>query len=157
MLKSTRHATTAILRLMAPAVLALLAACTGIDPAALRADAPASPAATQAAAVRPAGPVETGPASWYGPGHHGHRTASGETFDMNALSAAHPTLPFGTEVLVTNLDNGRSVKVRVNDRGPHRSGFIVDLSAKAAALLGLRERGIGTVSLRPLTRGPGDA
>src|SRR3954449_8592555 len=98
MLKSTCRAPTRSLRLMVPAALLwLLAACTGIDPAALRAEGPAGPASLQAAA-RPDRPGETGPASWYGTSHHGKRTASGETFDMNALSAAHPTLPFGTEV-----------------------------------------------------------
>jgi rare lipoprotein A len=93
---------------------------------------------------------ETGPASWYGPRHQGKRTASGERFDMNRLSAAHPSLPFGTVILVTNLKNGRSVKVRVNDRGPHRAGFIVDLSSSAAAAIGLRRSGVATVSIRPV-------
>src|SRR4051812_19781611 len=66
-------------------------------------------------------PLETGTASWYGAELHGRRTANGERFDMNALSAAHPTLPFGTQLLVTNLRTGKSVRVRVNDRGPHHA------------------------------------
>jgi rare lipoprotein A len=73
-----------------------------------------------------------GEASWYGPGFHGRRTASGETFDRNALTAAHRTLPFGTRVRVTNLNNGRQVIVRINDRGPYSGGRVIDLSEAAA-------------------------
>ncbi|MBV8535007.1 MAG: septal ring lytic transglycosylase RlpA family protein, partial [Alphaproteobacteria bacterium] len=80
----------------------------------------------------PAPYVETGMASWYGPSHDGARTASGERFNMNALTAAHRTLAFGTIVRVTNLENSRSVRVRINDRGPHVAGRILDLSAAAA-------------------------
>jgi rare lipoprotein A len=80
--------------------------------------------------------VQTGPASWYGERHHGRRTASGETYDMHQLTAAHPTLPFGTRVLVTNLKNDRSVEVRINDRGPHVAGRIIDVSYAAAQKLG---------------------
>ena len=79
-----------------------------------------------------AGAVQTGEASWYGKAHHGHRTASGEIFDMYRLTAAHPSLPFGSRVRVTNLRNGRSVEVRVNDRGPIAAGRIIDLSYAAA-------------------------
>ena len=79
---------------------------------------------------------QTGKASWYGDAHHGRKTASGETFDMNALTAAHRTLPLGTRVLVTNLANGRSVDVRINDRGPVVSDRIIDLSFAAARALG---------------------
>ena len=79
---------------------------------------------------------ETGQASWYGGSHHGKRTASGETYDMNGLTAAHRTLPFGTWVSVTNLDNGRSVEVRINDRGPFVRGRVIDLSYAAAQRLG---------------------
>jgi rare lipoprotein A len=80
--------------------------------------------------------VQTGPASWYGEPHHGRRTASGETYDMHQLTAAHPTLPFGARVLVTNLKNDRSVEVRINDRGPHVAGRIIDVSYAAAQKLG---------------------
>ncbi len=76
--------------------------------------------------------VEEGIASWYGPKFHGRRTASGEIFDMYKLTAAHPWLPFGTVVRVTNLENGLSVVVRINDRGPFVKGRIIDLSYAAA-------------------------
>jgi rare lipoprotein A len=80
--------------------------------------------------------LQTGKASWYGDAHHGRKTASGETFDMNALTAAHRTLPLGTRVLVTNLANGRAIEVRINDRGPMVSDRIIDLSFAAARALG---------------------
>lgn len=79
--------------------------------------------------------VQRGPASWYGEPHHGRRTASGEIYDMHKLTAAHPTLPFGTRVLVTNLKNDRTVEVRINDRGPHVAGRIIDVSYAAAQKL----------------------
>jgi rare lipoprotein A len=106
-------------------------------------------ASSAAAAERPRGTaIETGTASWYGAGHQGRRTASGERFDMNGLTAAHPTLPFGTKLLVTNLRTGKSVHVRVNDRGPHATGHIIDLSSKAAERIGLRDAGVAPVALR---------
>jgi len=80
--------------------------------------------------------IQTGKASWYGNAHHGRKTASGETFDMNALTAAHRTLPLGTHVLVTNLANGRSIEVRINDRGPMVPDRIIDLSLGAARARG---------------------
>jgi rare lipoprotein A len=92
--------------------------------------------------------VQRGTASFYGPGFHGRRTASGETFDMNAMTCAHRTLPFGTVMDVENLDNGRSVTVRVNDRGPYVSGRIVDLSRAAAEQLGMISTGTAEVLLR---------
>ncbi len=79
---------------------------------------------------------EEGLAVWYGPGFHGKRTASGEIYDMYALTAAHPSLPFGTRVRVTNLKNGRSVVVRINDRGPFGGRYIIDLSYAAAKAIG---------------------
>ena len=81
---------------------------------------------------------ETGIASWYGSQFHGRTTANGEVFDRNAVTGAHPTLPLPSNVRVTNLQNGRSVVVRVNDRGPYANGRIIDLSEKAADLLGFR-------------------
>jgi putative cell wall-binding protein len=78
-----------------------------------------------------------GEASWYGPGFHGNTTASGETFDRNALTAAHRTLAFGTRVRVTNLENGRQVIVRINDRGPYHGGRVIDLSERAAQEIGM--------------------
>lgn len=86
--------------------------------------------------------VQEGVISWYGAAFQGRPTASGERFDSNDYTMAHPTLPFGTEVLVTNLRNGRSVVVRVNDRGPHVGQRIADLSRAAAAQLGMVKRGV---------------
>jgi rare lipoprotein A len=90
----------------------------------------------------PRGFVQEGKATWYGPRHHGGPTASGERFDMNALTAAHKTLRLGTRVRVTNLINGRSVVVRINDRGPYGRGRIIDLSLAAARAIGMVERGV---------------
>ena len=84
--------------------------------------------------------VEEGIASWYGPKFHGRRTASGEVFDMHRLTAAHPWLPFGTIVRVTNLENGLSVVVRINDRGPFVKGRIIDLSYAAAKKIRMLRR-----------------
>jgi len=89
---------------------------------------------------------ETGIASWYGPNFHGQTTASGEAFDMNALTAAHPTLPLPSRVRVTNLENGRSLMLRVNDRGPFARDRIIDVSRRAAQLLGFA--GDGTARVR---------
>jgi rare lipoprotein A len=95
--------------------------------------------------------METGEASWYGPRHHGKPTASGEPFDMNAMSAAHATFPLGSTVLVTNLVSGRSVAVKINDRFPPRRGYVIDLSSGAAAAIGLRrEEGHTPVALIPI-------
>ena len=91
---------------------------------------------------------ETGIASWYGPGFDGNLTANGEIYDMNGISAAHKTLPFGTIVRVVDLDTGRSIVVRINDRGPFVEGRIIDLSKGAAEKLGMVERGIIPVGLR---------
>jgi rare lipoprotein A len=91
---------------------------------------------------------ETGIASWYGPGFHGNLTANGEVYDMNGISAAHKTLPFGTVVRVIDRETGRSIVVRINDRGPFVEGRIIDLSKGAAEKLGMVERGIIQVGLR---------
>lgn len=88
---------------------------------------------------------ETGIASWYGPGFDGKRTANGEIFDTNGLTAAHKTLPMPSMVRVTNLENGRSIAVRVNDRGPFAPGRVIDLSRRGAQLLGFIERGTARV------------
>jgi len=92
------------------------------------------------------GGEEVGMASWYGSAHQGRRTASGEVFDMNQLTAAHRTLPFGTRVLVTNRDTSQSAEVRINDRGPFVKGRILDVSYAAARLLGAV--GPGTIPVR---------
>lgn len=97
---------------------------------------------------------EVGMASWYGDRFHGRPTATGETFDMNALTAAHKTLPLPGLVEVTNLENGRTAVLRVNDRGPFVDGRIIDLSRGAARELGLLERGVGRVRVRYLGRAP---
>src|SRR5574337_879684 len=92
------------------------------------------------------GAVQTGTASWYGPGFHGNRTSSGEIYDQYDLTAAHQTLPLGTRVAVTNLQNNRTVEVRINDRGPFVKGRAIDLSYAAARNLGMI--GPGTVPVR---------
>jgi rare lipoprotein A len=90
---------------------------------------------------------EQGRASWYGPGFHGRTTASGERFDQNELTAAHRRLPLGTRVTVTNLENGRSVGVEINDRGPYVDGRVIDLSRAAARRLGMVEDGVVRVRI----------
>lgn len=91
---------------------------------------------------------ERGLASWYGPGFHGKRTASGEVYDMHALTAAHKTLPFGVVVEVENLDNGRRTRVRINDRGPFVRGRIIDMSRAGAERLGMIGPGTARVVVR---------
>ncbi len=95
---------------------------------------------------------QEGTASWYGKKFHGRKTASGERFDMHQLTAAHKTLPFGTVVRVTNLENGRTVDVRINDRGPHTPKRIIDISYSAAKKLGLIEQGLGRVSIEIISK-----
>lgn len=92
------------------------------------------------------GTVQHGVASWYGPGFHGKKTASGKRFNQHALTAASRTLPLGTRVLVTNLDNGKSVEVTINDRGPYVDGRIIDLSRAAARRIRMIKP--GTVPVR---------
>lgn len=94
--------------------------------------------------------AETGIASWYGPGFHGKSTANGEVFDENALTAAHRTLPMPSIVRVTNLDNGRAIVVRVNDRGPFAHGRIIDMSRRGAQLLGFMNKGTAKVRVELL-------
>lgn len=94
---------------------------------------------------------EKGIASWYGAKFHGHSTSNGETFDMNKISAAHKTLPLPTWVRVTNLDNGKSIDVRVNDRGPFHGGRIIDLSYAAAVKLGYQDKGTAQVLVETLS------
>lgn len=95
---------------------------------------------------------QQGMASWYGPGFHGRRSASGERFNQNAMTAAHRTLPFGTQVRVTNLHNGQSTVVRINDRGPFTGGRVIDLSAAAARKIGMMSSGVAPVKLEILGR-----
>lgn len=96
---------------------------------------------------------ETGIASWYGDLFHGRKTANGELYDMLAMTAAHKSLPFGTLVLVTMVDTGKQVIVRINDRGPFVEGRIIDLSKAAAAQVGLDRTGIAQVRIQPAPAG----
>lgn len=111
----------------------------------------------QHTALLPA-PVEASPhktlegkASWYGPRFHGRKTASGEPFNQHDLTAAHRSLPFGTRVKVTNLKNGKSVVVRINDRGPYAKGRVIDLSRAAAKRLDMLRSGVAQVRVERLT------
>lgn len=94
----------------------------------------------------------SGAASWYGSKFHGQPTASGEPFDMNRLTAAHRTLPFGTRIRVINEANGKAVVVRVNDRGPFAGKRVIDLSRKAAQAIGIVKRGVARVKIEVLER-----
>jgi len=123
------------------ALLGLLAAC---------ARAPVAPPPTPPEEAAPRAPAQDGVASYYGATFAGRRTASGERFDPRALTAAHRELPFGTHVRVTNLANGRSVTVRINDRGPFAGGRLVDLSWEAARKLDMLRSGLARVRLEVL-------
>ena len=98
---------------------------------------------------------QVGYASWYGSDFHGRATASGEVYDMHAMTAAHRILPFGTVVVVTNLENNREIKVIVNDRGPFVRGRIIDLSYGAAKGIGMAEAGLAKVRIEPVGRDTG--
>ncbi len=93
---------------------------------------------------------EIGIASWYGPGFHGKKTASGEKYNMHKMTAAHKTLPLGSRVLVTNLSTGKKVTVRINDRGPFHRGRVIDLSKKAAHKLGIIKKGWAKVHVKAI-------
>lgn len=93
---------------------------------------------------------QVGKASWYGPGFHGRKTASGQIFNQNRLTAAHPRLPLGSRARVTNLQNGRAVEVTINDRGPHGRGRVIDLSRAAAKQLAMS----GTARVRIVALSP---
>jgi rare lipoprotein A len=110
--------------------------------------------ARRVAAPTPGVP-QTGIASWYGPGFHGRATSSGEIYDQYALTAAHPSLPLGTRARVTNLENGRSIEVRVNDRGPFAKGRAIDLSHGAARAIGMLGPGTAPVRIEVVERAPG--
>jgi rare lipoprotein A (peptidoglycan hydrolase) len=122
------------------------------------APAPASQAHEEATPAGQPAPPQVVTASWYGPGFHGQATASGETFNQHALTAAHRTLPLGTEATVTNLETGQSVTVTINDRGPYVPGRHLDLSQAAAKQIGLLKKGVAKVQLEakrpPLRRPP---
>ena len=107
-------------------------------------------AATLALAPLSANAKVCGEASWYGPGLYGGRTANGESFSHDTMTAAHPYLPLGTRVRVTNRDNGRSIVVRINDRGPYYGGRIIDIAHGAAVPLGLTRSGVANVCIAKL-------
>jgi rare lipoprotein A len=132
-----------ILRFFLVAAGLALSACTGMQ------FPMPEPEAGAPSAAKAEHPVfsQIGIASWYGRGHHGRATANGERFDMNRLTAAHRSLELGTVARVTNLDTGDTVHVRINDRGPYIKGRIIDLSAKAARRLGMREAGLARVRI----------
>jgi len=99
------------------------------------------------AAVLWAAPAHAGTASWYGPGFDGEVTASGEVFDQGAATCAHRSLPFGTTVRVTNLDNGRAATCRISDRGPFVRGRVIDVSKAVARRLGMLRAGLAPVTI----------
>lgn len=132
------------------------------EPAPHAAAAPAAKKAALQSAAKKADKTEktakfsqTGKASWYGPGFHGKKTANGERFDMNTLTAAHRTLPISSRVRVTNLANGKSVVVRINDRGPYHGNRVMDLSKAAAQELGFIRTGTAQVKIEPLAPADG--
>ncbi len=116
-----------------------------------------NPEVASSASPSPSNPSgdQVGYASWYGSRFHGRLTANGEVYDMNKLTAANKTLPFGTVVKVTNLENGKSVDVTINDRGPFVAGRIIDLSRAAAEAIGLMSMGVAKVRLHILKMGDG--
>ena len=114
---------------------------------------PPRPVETESAVASKLIQVVQGAASWYGPGFYGRTTANGERFRKGTLTAAHRTLPFGTKVRVTNLSNGRSVVVRINDRGPFKYHRVIDLAHGAASQLRMMQAGEVPVKLEILTKG----
>ena len=139
------------MRWLTPLCLALASCLPSAAPVAQQPSAPLD--APSAAAST--GSWGEGVASWYGPGFAGRRTASGEVFDPSQLTAAHKTLPFGTTLRVTNLANGLSVTVRINDRGPFIPGRVIDLSRAAAERIGMIGSGTARVRLEPLAASGG--
>lgn len=134
------------------AVTLLLQACGTVEPQVMERPAPSIAAGnTQQYSSLDRSPTDlskyetVGVASWYGKPYHGRRTASGEVYNMNQLTAAHPTLPFGTRVTVTNLENGRTVVLTINDRGPFGKNRVIDVSRKAAGQLGFLTQGLTRV------------
>ena len=112
------------------------------------------PSVPKEQAAKPEAPKveEVGNASWYGPAHDGKETASGETFDSNEMTAAHPTLPMGTKAVVTNMKTGKSVTVKITDRGPYAKGRKIDLSRAAAQQIGMEKKGVAKVKIESRPR-----
>ena len=136
-----------------PGILAAAVLVTGL----LGACSSSSGSDQQLAYAPSAGIVSTqvGMASWYGDKFHGRKTASGQRYDMNAMTAAHRSLPFGTKVRVINLNNNKRVIVTINDRGPFVKGRIIDVSKRAAGRLGMRQAGVAKVRVEVLQRAGG--
>ena len=133
-------------------LLSLVASACGRHRSATRVPVPRPPASGQPGEPSPGpGYTETGYASWYGDPYHGRRAANGEIYDKYKLTAAHRTLPFGTQIKVTNLENSRSVLVRINDRGPFVKGRIVDLSLAGAREIRMVGPGTALVRLEVLS------
>ena len=137
-----------LLRPRSKALAALLLALLVASACSKRKPAPPAPF------TPPPGWTESGVASWYGDPYHGRKAANGETYDMEQLTAAHRTLPFGAILLVTNLTNGKEVRVRVTDRGPFVDHRIIDLSRAAARVIGMIGPGTARVRIRLLEYGP---
>jgi rare lipoprotein A len=132
---------------------AIRADVTGPDPGALSPGSDLAPAPLLPEFKLPGSSLQvlqasTGQASWYGPGFYGNRTANGEVFRPGTFTAAHRSLPFGTKVLVTNMANGKSAMVRINDRGPFHGSRVIDLAHGAARELGVTSSGIASVKLQ---------
>ena len=153
--RTMQTARTAI-AMIAFACSTLVPAADVAQPPAAAAPAPASPSPAAPAAGTAAAPAgtETGLAAVYSDRLQGHKTASGERYDRNLLTTAHKTLPFGTQVKVTNSKNQKSVTVRINDRGPTQAGRILDLSPSAAKALGISPKGMGEVSIAVVAEAP---
>ena len=134
------------LRLYALTLISALIAC-GVTGCATTVHRPSPPPVPSHPSISATSPSQIGVASWYGPGFEGRRTASGERFHSQELTAAHRSLPLGSHVTVTNLANGRSVRVRIIDRGPYVRGRAIDLSRGAARKVGLERRGVGRVRI----------
>jgi rare lipoprotein A len=130
-------------------------AADAVKPAAAASSAAPMPAAPAAAkAMQPVGSTETGLAAVYSDRLHGRPTANGERYDRGRLTAAHKTLPFGSQVKVTNTKNQKSITVRINDRGPTQAGRILDLSPTAARAIGIHPRGMGEVTAEVVGEAP---
>ena len=112
---------------------------------------PNAPIATPNSSKSNAPPKQTGKASWYGAEKKGKKTADGERFNPNDLTAAHRTLPLGSKAVVTNPETGKSTEVRINDRGPYRKGRKIDLSRAAAEKIGAKKKGVTMVTIKPKT------
>jgi rare lipoprotein A len=136
-----------------PAAAAPAAPAAAAPPPVTSAPATAAPPPTKAAASASGDSME-GLAAYYSDKLNGHKTASGQVLDQNALTAAHPSLPFGTKVKVTNTKNGRSVVVRINDRGPTQAGRVIDLTRAAAKQLGMAKAGTIPVKLEVVGEAP---